>query len=63
MLEVDGEDQLDRSCEKRRSVAKSQGVEEHPINNIRWKANWICHILHRNCPLKQFMEGKTDGKD
>ena len=62
MLEKDGENQLDRSCEKRRSVTKSQGVEEHRTNNKRRKANWIVHILHRICRLKQFIEGEIEGK-
>jgi len=26
------------------------------------KANWICHILRRNCLLKQVIEGKIKGK-
>ena len=26
------------------------------------KANWIGHILRRNCLLKHFMEGKIKGK-
>jgi len=30
VLEKDGEDQLDRSCEKRRSVTQSQVAEEYP---------------------------------
>ena len=25
------------------------------------KANWICHILRRNCLLQRFIEGKTNG--
>jgi hypothetical protein len=24
----------------------------------KWKANWIGHILHRNCLLQQVIEGK-----
>jgi hypothetical protein len=37
------------------------GVEEqrnilHEIN--KWKANWIGDILHRNCLLRQLIEGK-----
>jgi len=28
----------------------------------KWKANWIHHILHRNCLLQQVIEGKTKGK-
>jgi hypothetical protein len=27
----------------------------------RKKANWIGHILRRNCLLKHFIEGKTKG--
>ena len=30
VLKKDGEDHLDRSCEKRRSVTKSQEGEEYP---------------------------------
>jgi hypothetical protein len=26
------------------------------------KANWIGHILHRNCLLKQVIEGKIKGR-
>jgi len=28
----------------------------------KWKANWIGHILHRNCLLKQVIEGKIQGE-
>jgi hypothetical protein len=28
----------------------------------RRKANWIGHILHRNCLLKHFVERKIEGK-
>ena len=28
----------------------------------KWKANWIGHILRRNCPLKQVIEGKVKGE-
>jgi len=34
VLEKDGEDQLDRSCEKWRSVTESQGGEEYTAYNI-----------------------------
>jgi hypothetical protein len=27
-----------------------------------WKANWIGHILHRNCLLKQVIKGKIKGE-
>jgi hypothetical protein len=28
----------------------------------RRKANWIGHILHRNCLLKHITDGKIEGK-
>ena len=28
----------------------------------RTKANWIGHILRRNCRLKHVIEGKTEGR-
>jgi hypothetical protein len=28
----------------------------------RRKANWIGHILHRNCLLKHVIEGKIEGR-
>jgi hypothetical protein len=35
-------------------------VNEHEI--IKRKANWIGHILCRNCLLKQVIEGKIKGQ-
>ena len=37
--------------------------EQRPILReiSKWKANWIGHILHRNCLLQQFIEGKVRG--
>jgi len=38
-------------------ITESQGAEE-----IRKrKANWICHILRRNCLLQRVIEGKIKG--
>jgi hypothetical protein len=56
MLEKDGEDQLDGSNEKLRSIMYSQG-QEYPTYNKK-KANWIGHILRRNCLLKHIIERK-----
>ena len=36
---------------------KEQKNVLHEIS--KGKANWISHILHRNCLLKQVIEGKT----
>ena len=58
VLEKDG-DHLDRSCEEWRSVTESRRIVLHTAN--RRKANWIDHILRRNCLLKQVTEGKVEG--
>jgi hypothetical protein len=57
VLEKDGEDQLDRSC-KKLSVKEQRNIL-HEI--IKRKANWIGHILCRNCLLQQVIEGKIKG--
>jgi hypothetical protein len=47
-----------------RNEEVSRGVkEERNIQQTikRKKANWIGHFLRRNCLLKQFIEGKTEG--
>jgi hypothetical protein len=63
VLEKNGEDQLDRSCEKWRSITQSQGGEEYPTyNKKKRKANWIGHILRRNCLLKHVIEGQLEGR-
>ena len=39
-------------------------VQQHIIYIYiyKWKANWIGHILRRNCLLKQIIEGKIKGQ-
>jgi hypothetical protein len=45
------------------SITQSQGGEEYPTyNKKRRKANWIGHILRRNCLLKHVIEGKLEGR-
>ena len=61
VLEKDWEDQLDRSCEKWRSVRVNE--QRNILHEIRKrKANWIGHILRRNCLLRQVIEGKIKGE-
>jgi len=57
VLEKDGKDQLDRSCEKLiiRRVKEQMNIL-HEIS--KWKANWIGHILRTNCHLQRVIEGK-----
>jgi hypothetical protein len=49
---VRNEEVLHRAKEERNIV--------HTIK--RRKANWIGHILHRNCLLKHVIEGKLEGR-
>jgi len=59
VLEKDGGEQLDRLCDKGRSITKSQARQDYPKYNEERKANWIGNILHSNCPLKHIIEGNT----
>ena len=61
VLEKDGE-QFDRSCEKRSINILSRRTRNilHTIN--RRKADWIGHILRRNCLLNHVMEGEIQGR-
>jgi hypothetical protein len=45
VLKKAGEDQMDRSCEKIRSITQSQGGEEYPYTIKIRKVNWIGHIF------------------
>jgi hypothetical protein len=49
---------MDRSCEKWRSITRSRWNVVHTIK--RRKANWIGHILRRNCLLKHVAEGELE---
>jgi hypothetical protein len=40
-------------------TVKEQRNILHEIS--KWKANWIGHILRRNCLLRQVIEGKIKG--
>ena len=63
MLEKDGEDHLGRSCEKKpRSITKSRGGKKILRTITKWKANWIGHILRRNCFLKHAIKVKKNDR-
>jgi hypothetical protein len=53
---------------KMRNIIQSQGKEEYPTHIKRRKANWIGHILHRNClptthyGRKDRRRNRSDGK-
>ena len=60
VLEKDGKDQLDRSCEEWSILrVKEQRNILHEIR--KRKAHWIGHILRRNCLLQRVIEGKIKG--
>jgi transcription initiation factor TFIIIB Brf1 subunit/transcription initiation factor TFIIB len=59
MLDKDGEDQLDRSCEKR--VLKRVQAERNILHTTtRTKAKLIGHILYRNCLLQHVIFRKIE---
>jgi hypothetical protein len=43
-------------------LLKGQGSEEYPTWKNKRKANWIGHILRRNCLLQRVIEGKIKGE-
>jgi hypothetical protein len=60
VLEKDGGIVL-TDCVKSEEILE-EGGKECPAYNKQRKANWICHILRRNCLLKQDNEGKIKGR-
>ena len=63
VLEKDGEDQLDRSC-RNEEVLLRVNEQRNILHEIRkLKANWIGHILCRNCLLQRVIEGKIKRGD
>ena len=62
MLEKYGEDQLERSCEKFRSITWSKTEERNVLHTVKKKriANLMGVILCRNCLLKHLIIGKRD---
>ena len=60
VLEKDGEDQFHVRNEEVLIRVKEQRNILHEIR--KRKANWIGHILRRNCLVKQIIEGKINGQ-
>ena len=42
-------------------VTQRQGEKEYPNN--KKKARWNDHVLHRNCLIRDIIEGKTERSD
>jgi hypothetical protein len=62
VLENNGEHKMDRSCGSE-EVLRGVKAERNILHAIkRRKANWIGHILRRNCLLKHVIEGKVEGR-
>ena len=48
---------------RKEEVLITVNEQRNILHEIRkWKANWIGHILRRNCLLKQVIEGKIKGQ-
>jgi ribosomal 50S subunit-associated protein YjgA (DUF615 family) len=61
MLEKHGEDKLDGPINNE-AVLRRVKEERNILHTIRRrKANWIGHILRRNCLLSHIIEGKISG--
>ena len=61
VLEKDGRDQLDRSCENEEVLLRAKGQRNILHEISKRKANWIGHIFRRNCLLQRVIEGKIKG--
>jgi phage FluMu protein Com len=62
MLEKVRKDQLDRSCEKCKSITQSQRGNEHHTRDKK-RAKWVGHSFFRNCLLKQVISGNIEKKE
>ena len=58
-LEKDGENQLNRLCEKWRKFQEERNGL-HILNNRN--VNWICYVLRRNYLIKHFIELNIEGR-
>jgi hypothetical protein len=53
-------EKISRTDNVRNEVLLKVKIILHDIS--KWKANWIGHILRRNCLLQQVIEGKIKGR-
>jgi len=54
---------LELKCQYSSLVLLRVNEQRNILHEIRkWKANWIGHILRRNCLLKQVIEGEIKGE-
>jgi hypothetical protein len=60
-MEKDGADKLDRLCERLLHKAKEKGNILHTVK-LR-NANWIGHILNRNCLINTLLKGRSKGRE
>ena len=58
VLEKNGEDQLDRSCENEEVLLRVNERRNILHEIIKREANWIGHILRRNCLQKKLLKEK-----
>jgi hypothetical protein len=61
VLEKDGEDQLDNHARNEDVLLRVQEQRNILHEISKREANWIGHILRRNCILRQVIEGKIEG--
>jgi len=62
VLGKDGEDQLDRSCEKLLHTCRVKEKRNILYKIKRRKPNWIGCNLRWNCFIKDAIEGKVEGR-
>jgi hypothetical protein len=62
VLEKDGKDELDQSCENGKVLhtARRRGISY--IQHVECRLARCGHILHRNCLLKHVTEGEIQGR-
>jgi hypothetical protein len=62
VLEKNGENSLTDHV-KNEEVSHGVDEERNILCTVKGrKANWIGHILHRNCLVKHVIEGKIEGR-